>query len=85
MPWCETTCFSGETAEYQPVRTVNLLLTSNMPLMIGLTMAASRSTTNSKASADTRVMYLLGTWFTPVPIFAAMMADHNSRSAHLGT
>lgn len=30
-----------------------------MPLMMGLTMAASRSTTNSKPSAETRVTYLL--------------------------
>lgn len=38
------------------------LLGSSMPLMMGLTMAASRKTTNSKPSADTRVTYLLGAW-----------------------
>lgn len=37
----------------------NALLGSSVALMNGLTMAASRSTTNSKSSADTSVMYLL--------------------------
>ena len=41
------------------VSVVHALLGSSMPLMMGLTMAASRSTTNSKPSAETRVTYLL--------------------------
>lgn len=36
------------------------LLTSSMPLMMGLTSAASRKTSNSKPSPDTRVTVLLG-------------------------
>lgn len=39
---------------------IHALLGSSMPLMIGLIMVASRSTTNSKPSPDTRVTYLLG-------------------------
>lgn len=39
---------------------LDALLGSSMPLMMGLTMAASRSTTNSNPSPETRVTYLLG-------------------------
>ena len=39
---------------------IHALLGSSMPLIMGLTMVASRSTTNSKPSPETRVTYLLG-------------------------
>lgn len=53
---------------------------------MGLTKAASRKTTNSNPSADTRVMYLLGSWIMPVLIAVAMMADAPVKRSlgHLG-
>ena len=63
---CVSLDISG-TEDHRAVRPgkgslADALLGSSMLLMNGLTMAASRSTTNSKPSADTRVMYLLGSW-----------------------
>lgn len=44
----------------QDEKVLDILLTSSMPLMMGLTKTASRRTTNSNPSPDMRVTYLLG-------------------------
>lgn len=60
-------------------RLCDILFGSSMPLTIGLTIAASRRTTNSNPSLEMSVTYLLGAWTSIAVVYMCATLRLESR------